>query len=544
MFSAWAGDFRGMVSHQQDQNVILNVFLVTITILFIYKLLRKSKPYAIFPVWATIEVALTSHLLLPRNGLGHHILSLLRRNNGSLFGFTSKHQVLVNLPDVDRLMSHSSRFLDATPIQYTLITRVFGGVDTPEFKKKSDASFMDLKGPVERLFLNETAAAAALERACIPEHVKDFVTFSSERRHMKRWEHSAQTKVIKTTKPGDKMKVEANLQSLTRDFGASIAIPQLYGSDFFERYQRVLDDLWKFDNDLFPLLMIGVPSWAPLKIVREGLAARTRLLSEIEALYKRIDQYQNDLPVDFGADMSDVSETALGRNRLYAKYGWSMPERGFGDLGLLWGQNANTQPVLFWLLAYVYSTTGVLKQIREEIDPFLGISKVTPRELTALDIPGLSKNCQLLKACIFETYRLVNEPTSIRQVARSMTIKDGHLSHELKPGMFVSAALSIDNRDASVYENPDKFDPSRFLEPDPSSGKLVARYGKMKPWGSGAAICKGRTFAEKEIIALSAAIISMWDIAPANGTWEFPSMVPGTGVRKPTKDIRVVVSRR
>ena len=64
--------------------------------------------------------------------------------------------------------------------------------------------------------------------------------------------------------------VEANHQSLTRDFGACISIPLLYGHDFLERYPQLLDDFWKFDNDIFPLLMIGIPPWAPFKVMKEG----------------------------------------------------------------------------------------------------------------------------------------------------------------------------------------------------------------------------------------------------------------------------------
>ncbi|KAI4634666.1 uncharacterized protein J4E88_001321 [Alternaria novae-zelandiae] len=302
--------------------------------------------------------------------------------------------------------------LDPLPSQYTLLVRVFGGVDSLQFKEKMDASNRDLRAPVEKVFMNENAATAALERACIPEKVKSFVTFQSNPRDMELWEHSAQIRVI-NPESGGVEKVEANFQSLIRDFGACIAIPQLYGRDFLDRYPQALEDLWKFDNDLFPLLMIGLPLWAPLKVMKEGLAARTRLITELEALYRRIDQYQQGDPVDFDADMRDVGETALGRNNVYRREGWSFPERGAGDLGLLWGQNANTQPLLFWLLTYLYSTPDILEQLREELTQYITMSTSIPRELTSMDMQGLSRNCPLLKACIYETYRLVNEPTFV-----------------------------------------------------------------------------------------------------------------------------------
>jgi cytochrome P450 len=161
-----------------------------------------------------------------------------------------------------------------------------------------------------------------------------------------------------------------------------------------------------------------------------------------------------------------------------------------------------------------------------------------------MDLSALSINCQLLKACIFETYRMANDPTSIRYIARPVTIHDGEFKHELKQGTWVSAPLSLINQDPSVFAEPDKFVPERFLETDPQSGKPVARYGRLRPWGAGTSMCKGRTFAEKEIIALGAAIICLWDIRPANGIWELPTMMPGTGVKRPAKDLRVVITRR
>ncbi|PGH14187.1 hypothetical protein AJ79_03160 [Helicocarpus griseus UAMH5409] len=524
------------------------LFKTTIAIIFVVlchklELLYRPKRYKLFPVWATIEIAIASYVLR-EDGLSRRIYSSIRRYGGSLFGVSSTHQLLINFSGLDRLMSQSFHTLNAEPVQYTLFTRVFGGIESPQLKKKLENSWRDLLAPIERLFLNDAAAAAAVERACVPQQASSFVTFSSDYTQMKRWELSANIRVITPAQTGKPGIVEADFQSLTRDFGACMAIPLLYGKDFLERYPQLLDDFWKFDNDLFPLLMIGVPSWAPFKTVREERAAKARIVREMEALYRCIGQYQRGEPVDFGADMSDVSNAPFERNKVYEREGWSFAERGAGDLGLFWGQNANTHPVLFWLLVYVYSTPSLLGRIRAEIAPYVRLSEEETREIASMDLPALSMNCQLLKACIFETYRMVNEPTSIRYVARPITLDDGGFKHELKAGTFVSATHSIINHNPSVFKNPDKFIPERFLETDQVSGKPMARYGKLRPWGVGTSMCKGRTFAEKELVSLGAGIICLWDIEPASGTWKLPSMVPGTGVKKPVKDIRVVIKRR
>jgi hypothetical protein len=137
--------------------------------------------------------------------------------------------------------------------------------------------------------------------------------------------------------------------------------------------------------------MVGVSSWLPFRIILDGLAARSRLIDEVDGLYRRIDQYQRGEPVDFDADMSDISEAVLERNRIFNRSGWTFPERGVSDLTNIWAQNANTQPLLFWFLTYVYSTDGVIQRLREEIAPYVQLSQIMPREIINFDVAGLSK---------------------------------------------------------------------------------------------------------------------------------------------------------
>lgn len=185
-----------------------------------------------------------------------------------------------------------------------------------------------------------------------------------------------------------------------------------------------------------------------------------------------------------------------------------------------------------------------MDKLREEIEPFVTLSRDVPGSITSLDLPGLFGNCPQLKACIFETFRLSNEATSIRHVVKPIKVHDGDYTHELKHGMFVSAPHAIAQRDASIYAEPDRFMPERFLTFDPQTGEHRARYGSLRPYGCGAAMCKGRSFAEKQIIPLAAAVISLWDLEPAEGSWRIPTMIPGTAVKKPVKDIRVKITRR
>jgi cytochrome P450 len=216
-----------------------------------------------------------------------------------------------------------------------------------------------------------------------------------------------------------------------------------------------------------------------------------------------------------------------------------MHTRGQWEIGNLWGQNANTQPMVFWFLLFVYSTPGLVADLRKEISSHVTVSD---SEITSFDMQALSR-CTLLKGSIYETYRMVDEPTSIRYLKKPITVSDGPHKHNLKEGTWISAPHAIANKDASNYPEPHRFIPDRFLETD-KTGNRNARHGKLRPWGGGTGICKGRTFAEKEIIAIGAAVISLWDISPVGKKWVIPAMRPGTGTAQPVSDVRVRIRRR
>ncbi|KAJ3458148.1 hypothetical protein MRS44_012257 [Fusarium solani] len=150
----------------------------------------------------------------------------------------------------------------------------------------------------------------------------------------------------------------------------------------------------------------------------------------MESLYRYIDQHQRRGLIDTEFDLSDVSSIPFERNKIYEQEGWSLQERAAGDFSILWGQNANLQPMLAWLITFLYATPGLVERIREETAAYINFS-TTPPEIISIDIPGLCRSCQLLKACIFETCRIANDPAVIRRVERPITIQDGELEHQL-----------------------------------------------------------------------------------------------------------------
>ncbi|KAJ4201184.1 hypothetical protein NW767_006835 [Fusarium falciforme] len=200
--------------------------------------------------------------------------------------------------------------------------------------------------------------------------------------------------------------------------------------------------------------------------------------------------------------------------------------------------------MLAWLTTFVYATPGLIGRIREETAAYINLSTTSPLEIISIDVLGLCRSCQLLKACIFETYRIANDPAIIRRVERPTTIQDGELEHQLQAGSFISMPTSLTNSDPAIFVDPDKFIPEGFLERNLTTGSTTTRYGTLRPWGMGPSMCKGRAFAQKHMTVVGAAIISVWDVELVSGTWEIPDMIPGSIAKRPAKDIRVVIKRR
>lgn len=101
--------------------------------------------------------------------------------------------------------------------------------------------------------------------------------------------------------------------------------------------------------------------------------------------------------------------------------------------------------------------------------------------------------------------------------------------------------------DPRIWERPTEFNPSRFLVPDEKDPKKMhAEMGHLHAFGGGTSICKGRFFAEREVLIFAAGLLATWDFTPVDGKWwEIPGKsYNGTGSANPKGNVRVRMSRR
>jgi hypothetical protein len=67
----------------------------------------------------------------------------------------------------------------------------------------------------------------------------------------------------------------------------------------------------------------------------------------------------------------------------------------------------------------------------------------------------------------------------------------------------------------------------------------------LNAFGGGHSVCKGRYFAEREVLIFVAGLLNTWDFAPSGKGWEQPGKhYNGTGTANPKRNVRVRISKR
>ena len=212
------------------------------------------------------------------------------------------------------------------------------------------------------------------------------------------------------------------------------------------------------------------------------------------------------------------------------------------------------------MLFHIYSSPSLIDDIRLEITPYLAATQPRntfgipePPRLIINDVVGLVGVCPLLKAVFYECFRLYSRPLSVRKVTKSFAVAD-ITNHEsaasvcqqfaIESGAYLVAPLGLQDHDSGSFEAPELFKPSRFLSVG-QDGKRRCIKNVIRPWGEGESAGTGRYFAEKQVLILAAAVISLWDIESTSlKTLETPKHHIHSVVAAPRSDIRVLLRAR
>lgn len=365
--------------------------------------------------------------------------------------------------------------------------------DAPLFRE----AFHDLHSQYMKHLLSETGLReiTSANVAQIKDHIADYVSFNTYTADQTDWEKAAEAEVVDT--PSGERFMEADLMELTKTFIAKTSTPAIFGTNFIDNFPDLPQLMWIFDKS-FLLLAMDLPFWFPWPPLQRALVARRRLLSYLTEFNEALDKhFDGEDPGIKWQDIEDVSSLVKGRTEMYRKHGMSMKMRASCDLGLAWALNANTSPLVSWMLLEIYRDPVLLAQIRDEIAPYIkavepknefGMGVWIPPHIDNLDVEGLMNKCPLLKSAYVETLRVYTSSWSIKWLHQDTTLRESKSEdvYVLKKDSYAHVVQEIHQNDPAYFPNPEEWQGSRHVkESMGEDGKLVrtADMGTIRPYG-------------------------------------------------------------
>ncbi|KAK5865599.1 hypothetical protein PBY51_019858 [Eleginops maclovinus] len=173
-----------------------------------------------------------------------------------------------------------------------------------------------------------------------------------------------------------------------------------------------------------------------------------------------------------------------------------------GDLFIA-GTDTTTNSVL-WILLYMVLYPDVQDRVQAEIDEVVG----TQRILSLTDKGSLP----FTEATIMEVQRMtVAVPLAIPHMASETTEFRGYT---IPKGTVIVPNLWSVHRDPTLWDDPDSFNPSRFLDDE---GKLL-RKECFIPFGIGRRVCMGEQLAKMELFLTVTILLQAFKFRLPEGT--------------------------
>jgi cytochrome P450 len=142
-------------------------------------------------------------------------------------------------------------------------------------------------------------------------------------------------------------------------------------------------------------------------------------------------------------------------------------------------------------------------------------------KLAAIPLSAWEDELPVLDACTRESQRIVLSGTMLRRnIRREVKINE----QVVKRGDFLAYPLGDVHLNPEYYPEPYKYDPGRWLRPDPIPNTAYPFVG----WGAGRHPCAGMRVAKLEIKLISAIFLTRYefDLVDENGKFPDPLPVP------------------
>ncbi|MFJ8584405.1 cytochrome P450 [Streptomyces sp. NPDC093595] len=167
---------------------------------------------------------------------------------------------------------------------------------------------------------------------------------------------------------------------------------------------------------------------------------------------------------------------------------------------ILFAGTETTASTLSWAFHELARHPEVEREVVDEIDRVVG-----SRPVTMEDVPRLTA----IRRVLDEVIRLYGVTLLMRRATADVELG----GHTLPAGSEVAFSLYALHRDPHLFEEPDRFDPDRWL---PERRAALGRE-EFVPFGSGNRKCIGDAFAWTEATIVLATVLRRWKLRPQAG---------------------------
>lgn len=246
--------------------------------------------------------------------------------------------------------------------------------------------------------------------------------------------------------------------------------------------------------------LIGAPAWVP----RPGRVFARRAMRDM----KRIaDQAIESRRREGAKGVPDLLDLLLAGEDPASGRKMTVPELRDNLLTFIVAGHETTALTLAWGLYLCAFDPAVQDAARAEAQSVLGERAATVADFAALP---------LIRRIVDETLRLY-PPAAF--LSRTAQVADTLCGRDIRPGDTVVLPIYALHRHHKLWNNPDAFDPDRFLDP-----KSIDRYAYL-PFGDGPRICIGASFALQEAVIILATLLARFRFSLVPGKAPKPVMI-------------------
>jgi cytochrome P450 len=159
------------------------------------------------------------------------------------------------------------------------------------------------------------------------------------------------------------------------------------------------------------------------------------------------------------------------------------------------------------------------KEIQGLITRYAPSTGTLHEKLAAIPLSAWEDELPIFDACIRESQRIALSGVAIRRNVRG-EIKIGE--QVVKRGDFLAYHLGDVHLNSEYYPDPYKYDPGRWLRPDPVPNAVYPFLG----WGAGRHPCVGMKVAKLEMKLISAMFLTRYEFDLVDKDGKFPNPIP------------------